>query len=284
MFRRSAIKKPQSQLEQKGEVTVFTRKEEPVKKSEVNLSITSKPTLKLHVSTNPNRIYTTVCMCILLERGTDTYLNPLKENISFLQSLFDKTFIVFVAHDVEQETLDVLDALEHSLLIKTDSELEYEQRNLYLKFVHENRVIFNSMMVIDPKVSLTLPLNKSSFDFISKIEFNVAFSNQTYKYYDIESLIEGSKHVYKIEDAEAKTEKIKQYQKHISRYSDLIPVQSAFGGLAIYNMNVLDNDNKYTTDNHISFNLTISKKYSRMYIVPSFLIETSPNIASLYVR
>jgi hypothetical protein len=219
-----------------------------------------------------------------LELGVDTYLKPLKENISFLQSLFDKTFVVFVAHNVEQETLDVLDTLDHSLLIKTDSILQYEQRNLYLKFVHENRVIFNSMMVIDPKISLTLPLNKSSFDFISKNEFNVAFSNQTYKYYDIESLIEGSKHVYKIEDLDEKNEKIKQYQKHISRYGEPIPVQSAFGGFAIYNMNVLDDDNKYTTDNHISFNLTISKKYSRMYIIPSFLIETPPSISSLYVK
>lgn len=283
MFRRSVMKKPQGQSENKSEVTVFTRKEE-VKQANPNISIAPKPSLKLHVSTNPNRIYTSVCICMLLQQGVDNYIIPLKENISFLQSLFDKTFIVFVAHNVEQETLDVLEKLEHSVLIKADNALEYEQRNLYLKFVHENRVIFNSMMVIDPKISLTLPLNKSSFDFLSKIEFSAAFSNQTYKYYDIDSLIAGSKFVHSIEDADTRNAKIKQYQKHISRYSDLIPVQSAFGGFAIYNMNVLDNENKYTTDNHISFNLTISKKYSNMYIVPSFLIETAPNNASLYVR
>lgn len=283
MFRRSVMKKPQGQPENKSEVTVFTRKEE-VKQANPNISIAPKPSLKLHVSTNPNRIYTSVCICMLLQQGVDNYIIPLKENISFLQSLFDKTFIVFVAHNVEQETLDVLEKLEHSVLIKADNALEYEQRNLYLKFVHENRVIFNSMMVIDPKISLTLPLNKSSFDFLSKIEFSAAFSNQTYKYYDIDSLIAGSKFVHSIEDADTRNAKIKQYQKHISRYSDLIPVQSAFGGFAIYNMNVLDNENKYTTDNHISFNLTISKKYSNMYIVPSFLIETAPNNASLYVR
>jgi len=277
------MKKPQGQSENKSEVTVFTRKEE-VKQANPNISIAPKPSLKLHVSTNPNRIYTSVCICMLLQQGVDNYIIPLKENISFLQSLFDKTFIVFVAHNVEQETLDVLEKLEHSVLIKADNALEYEQRNLYLKFVHENRVIFNSMMVIDPKISLTLPLNKSSFDFLSKIEFSAAFSNQTYKYYDIDSLIAGSKFVHSIEDADTRNAKIKQYQKHISRYSDLIPVQSAFGGFAIYNMNVLDNENKYTTDNHISFNLTISKKYSNMYIVPSFLIETAPNNASLYVR
>jgi len=274
MFRHTQVKKPQVQ-----EIP-FNR----LSDTDEHISFDSSLTLKLYESTNINRIQQTVCVCILVKQ-IDTYLNAFLTNLSFIQSAFNKSFIVFVAHKTENsEILSKLENLDNSLLIKTDIVQEYEQRNLYLKFVQSNKVLFNFMMVIDPKISLSLPLNQSIFNFITTDDFNVAFSNQTYKYYDIENLVDNLKQVYTIQDKELKKTKIKQYQKHIPKHSDLISVQSAFGGFAIYNTSVLDSDNKYATDNHITFNLKISKKYSKMFIVPSFIIETSPNNASLYVK
>jgi hypothetical protein len=110
------------------------------------------------------------------------------------------------------------------------------------------------------------------------------FANQTYKYYDIESLVDDKKQVYRIDDMEVKQKKIKQYQVHIPKNSGLIPVNSAFGGFAVYKTSVLDTGNKYTTDNHISFNLNISKAYSKMFIDSSFIIETNPNNSFLYEK
>jgi len=289
MFRRSAPKKPQiireeQSIVEQNETHVFSHHKEDNTSIADKVQINSKSTPKLSVSTNPDRIQTTVCICMLINQEFSKYLIQVKENLSFLQSTFDKTFTVFVTHNVDRGLLEHLTNLDNSIVIDSGSVNEYERRNLYLKFVQENKLMFNYMMVIDPNLSLTLPLKKSSFNFLSDIEFNVAFANQTYKYYDIQSLVDGSKHVYTIEDENVKNEKIKQYQKHISKHNDLIPVQSAFGGFAIYNTNILDTSNKYTTDNHISFNLTISKQYSKMFIVPSFLIETHPNNAFLYVR
>jgi hypothetical protein len=287
MFRRSAPKKPQIiQVEprEKTEISVFLHKQEPVITSADKVLINSNSTPKLSVSTNPDRIQTSVCICMLIDKEFTKYLTRVKENLSFLQSTFNNTFTVFVAHNVQNDVLDDLNILDNTLVINSESVHEYEQRNLYLKFVQENRLMFNYMMVVDPKISLGLPLKKESFNFFSDVDFNVAFANQTYKYYDIESLIEGSKQVYTIEDENMKNAKIKQYQKHIPKHTELIPVQSAFGGFAVYNTNVLDSSNKYTTDNHISFNLSISKQYSKMFIVPSFLIETLPSNAFLYVR
>jgi hypothetical protein len=162
---------------------------------------------------------------------------------------------------------------------------EYKKRNMYLKFIHENRSRFEYMMVVDPLISLTTKLNPESFNFFrNNVDFNVMCANQTYKYYDIDSLVDGKRQVYTIENEEARKRKIKQYQVHIPKNTGLIPVSSAFGGLAVYKISVLESNNRYTTDNHISFNLNISTTRSKMYIDSSFLIETNPNNYFLYEK
>jgi len=275
MYRRKFALPPQEKVNVVPKV-VYSRKEiiQPV--------LVSKTELKLSVSNNPKKIHCSVCICIIM--NTDDELNLVSNNLSYLQTLFEKTFIVFVI-DSESSLIEWSTRHENSLTIRTTFTEEHAKRNLYLKFVHDNKKTFNYMMVIDPLISLKTPLKSESFDFFRKdVEFNVMFANQTYKYYDIESLVDDKKQVYRIDDIELKQKKIKQYQVHIPKNTGLIPVNSAFGGVAVYKTIVLDFDNKYTTDNHISFNLNISNKYSKMFIDSSFIIETSPTNSFLYEK
>ena len=238
--------------------------------------------LTLNISENPTKINSSVCICILMNT-TDT-LDIISNNLSYLHSLFEKSFIVFVV-DHGSSVIEWSTRHENSLTIQTTFTEEYEKRNLYLKFVQDNKLSFNYMLVIDPLISLKIPLKTDLFQFLRKdVAFNVMFANQTYKYYDIESLVDDKKQVYRIDDKEEKQKKIKEYQVHIPKNTGMIPVHSAFGGFAIYKTSVLDGNNKYTTDNHISFNLNISKSYSKLFIDSSFLIETNPNNSFLYEK
>jgi hypothetical protein len=245
------------------------------KEHSVEIITSSTNGIKIYESTSG--ISKSVCICVLIKDISN--IENMTQNLIKVRESFKKTFIVFVSYNIDTIYKEVLSNLENCLLINSNKySEEFQLRNLYLKFVHENRKTFDLMMVIDP-VNLRLPINSRSFNFLENLEFNAAFANQSYKYYDIESLIDDYKDGSTITDPELKQE----YQKHISINNELIPVRSAFGGLAIYKTEVLDVDNKYTTDNHITFNLKISEKYSKMFIVPSFLVETSPDNAYLYL-
>jgi hypothetical protein len=278
MYRRKRTLPPQEVLLTPSSKVVFSRNQA----EESPVLIKNETDLKLRVSNAPDKILTSVCICIVM--NTIEKLEIISNNLSYLQSFFDKSFIVFVVQPNSPVT-EWCNRHENALSIETIFENEYEQRNLYLRFVQENRLKFEYMMVIDPIVSLLSKINSESFGFLRKaIEFNAMFANQTYKYYDIESLVDDKKQVYKIDNIDIKKKKIKQYQVHIPKNTGLIPVNSAFGGLAVYKTSVLDSENKYTLDNHISFNLNISMKYSKMFIDPAFLIETNPNNSFLYEK
>jgi hypothetical protein len=246
-------------------------------KEQDKLELITAPTNGIKIYESPAGILTSVCICVLINDKNNIQI--IIENLIKLREIFKKTFIVFVSYNMDILYREVLSNLENCLLINsTNYSEEFQLRNLYLNFFHENRKMFNLMMVIDP-INLYCPINRKSFNFLENLDFNVAFANQSYKYYDIDSLIDDYKNGSTITDPELK----KEQQKHISINNELIPVKSAFGGLAVYKTEVLDLDNKYTTDNHITFNLKISEKYSKMFIVPSFLVETSPDNAYLYL-
>jgi len=278
MYRGKRTLPPQESLLTPTSKQVFSRNH--IVQSPVLIKTESE--LKLRLSNNPESIQSSVCICILM--NTSENLEMISKNLVYLQTLFNKSFVVFVVQPNSHVT-DWCKQHENSLTLETSFVEEYAKRNLYLKFVHENKRMFDYMMVVDPTISLTLKLNPESLGFFSKnIDFNAIFANQTYKYYDIESLVDDRKRVHTIEDLDVRRKKIKQYQVHIPKNTELIPVSSAFGGLAVYKTNVLDPNNKYTVDNHISFNLNISSSYSKMFIDPSFLIETNPNNSFLYEK
>jgi hypothetical protein len=247
-----------------------------------NTVITSN-VLRLFTSSNPESIQKSACICMLLN-DSEVHTKSILANISTLQSLFKQTFFVFVLHGENKIIELTFNKINSSVFIQSPEPEEYKQRNIYLKFVNENRKIFDLMLVIDPLISLITPLNPKSFEFLkSDLTFSACFSNQSYKYYDIESLVSDTISVCTIADPEEKKTAIKSFQKHIHKASGNIPVRSAFGGFGIYDVKYIEPDNKYTTDNHITFNLKIYNKNSEMFIISSFVIETSPENCRLYI-
>ena len=62
----------------------------------------------------------------------------------------------------------------------------------------------------------------------------------------------------------------------------MIEVKSAFGGLAIYKVELLDEETVYA-DGHTDFNLQISNKTRRMYIDSTLVLQTPEANSYLYV-
>jgi len=237
---------------------------------------------RVSISTATHSISKVACICMLLS-DVGSHSEIILSNLSVLQNLFKGAFFVFVISGGNTVTETIFSKINHSVIIQTMETEEYRQRNLYLKFLHENKSKFDLMVVIDPMISLITPLNPNSFAFLkSDTSYSACFSNQSYKYYDIESLITDDISIQSITDVSERKMAIKSFQKHYHKECANIPVKSAFGGFAIYKTSILDADNKYTTDDHVTFNLKISEKNFNMYIVPSFVIETSPNNAHLY--
>jgi len=239
--------------------------------------------LRLFTTSSPDAINYSACICILLD-NVEAHTKSVLTNISILQNLFSKTFFVFVINANNKISEITFSKINHSIVIQTYETEEYKQRNLYLKFLHENKTLFDLMVVIDPLTCLITPLNPNVFSFLkSDLKFSACFANQSYKYYDIENLVDDTRSVYLIPDESEKKQQIRFLQKHIHKESGNIPVKSAFGGFAIYKTAYLESDNRYTTDNHITFNLKVNIRDANMFIVSSFIIETSPEMASLYL-
>jgi hypothetical protein len=135
------------------------------------------------------------------------------------------------------------------------------------------------MIVVDADRSLHNDLKPLYFNCLSNEnihKWNAVFANQSYKYYDIESL-NGSifnKDLTSLSDIEKK-QVMKKYQQHIPDDAGLIPVRSAFGGLAIYKTSILHESIKYRSDGHLSFNLELSKDVPKIYIDSSLVLESS---------
>ena len=161
----------------------------------------------------------------------------------------------------------------------------YKNRNMYLSFVCDNKNIFDYMIVIEPHVSLWKPLSLTSFNFLKlkdNTQWNAMFANQSYKYYDIENLV--SKHINILEVSEEnKKQFIKDKQFHIPPNADYIPVDSAYGGFAVYKTHIIHDKIKYMDDGHISFNLKLFGTTSNMFIDPAFVIDTNPKNAHVYL-
>jgi hypothetical protein len=220
-------------------------------------------------------------------KNIDPISKQLLSNLDSIRGWFNKTFFVFVNFNSIDNTYTLFKDIPNSLLFNTSADEEYKVRNIYLKFVHENKEAFDYMMVIDPFTSLVMPLKKDSFNCMlshNVSSWDAVFANQSYKYYDIPNLVTESIDITNILAGNVDTF-IKKEQKHIPSNMGLIPVKSAFGGFAIYKTYILDSSNKYTRDGHVSFNLNLlnAQNSNTMFIDSSFVIETSPSMAELYL-
>jgi len=229
--------------------------------------VRQEPTLDLHL--NPTAPYcASVCICL------DTPDTANIEKIQMLMTYFTKSYVVFLGQGDK--------SIRHTLFLSGA-----EGRNAYLSFVIAHLSFFDLMLVIDSKLSLLREIPASSFSCCSPERlptWDAVFANQTYKYYDIASLRSDECPTNMSElDPQTRLSKTSQLKRYISKHTDLIPVRSAFGGLAIYKTKHLV-ENSYAPDGHVSFNLKYYKSGgNRMFLDPSLLLETPSENAYLYL-
>jgi hypothetical protein len=171
-----------------------------------------------------------------------------------MQSYFKKSFVVYVGEGKIDNN--------NSVSINATS----NKRNAYLSFVVSNKQHFDLMIVLDDE---TAELSSFSCCSPERLEtWDAVFANQSYKYYDIDSLT-----------PKPNLPK-RELQKHIPSNKPPIPVISAFGGLALYKTRFLS-ENMYGPEGHVAFNTRFGGQ--RKFIDPSLLLITSSEKASFYV-
>jgi hypothetical protein len=238
--------------------------------------------IKLHISDN-YEFEGCACFCITL-KDVDPIHQALLANLLLLKTWMQKSFFVFVNCNSVDSTYENYKSYPNSIILNSLQDDMYKNRNMYLSFVCENKSIFDYMIVIDPHFSLWKPLSLSSFNFLKlkDTQWNAIFANQSYKYYDIENLITKDINILEVPEDEKK-QFIKQKQFHIPSNSEYISVDSAYGGFAVYKTYILHETIKYEENNHISFNLKLFGSNSNMFIDPSFVIDTNPANAHIYL-
>lgn len=227
-----------------------------------------------------------VCICTLLKNNENDF-STIIGNIRTLQSYFAKSFVIFVESGSTDKTADLFSKVENSLFIHLDTDAtEADQRNAYLSVVNSNNNIFNIMMVIEPKIALMKPIESSIFSCFTGSRYHAwesLFANQSYKYYDITSLRskECPTDMNELNENDKKL-KIKSLRMHIPRDEKLIPVASAFGGLALYKTAYLPRC-EYKNDGHVSFNILFYRQTKSMFIDPSLALETLEENVRLFL-
>jgi len=234
---------------------------------------------------SPSFVYNkSACICIVLNQDLK-FLESMASELQNFRSHLSKTFIVFVTNNASQETVDVFKGVPSSVFMTVPQPTETKCRNVYLDFVTQNVNLFDLMIVMDPIIVLKTHFPSSSLNCLNNLttaEWDVMFANQSYKYYDVESLITSTCNLKTVPEESRKIMKASN-QQHIPVDSGLIEVKSAFGGLGIYNTKILATPSYYKNDGHVSFNLGIANNGYKMYIHPEIVIETHPTNAFLYV-
>ena len=247
------------------------------------ITFNQRDVIKKHISYIPQiskrSIYKKrACICTVISSNEN--IENITQKIDQFNNVVSEVFIVYVLTYSSDEVIELLSTNNTLVLVLKDQEDALTKcRNVYLNFVIANKEFFDIMIVIDVDRSLHNDINPSCFTCLSNLninKWNAVFANQSYKYYDIESL-NGSifnKDLSSLSDKEKK-DVIKKYQQHIPDDSGLIPVRSAFGGMAIYKTNILRSSIKYKSDGHLSFNLELSKDTPKIFIDSSLILESS---------
>ena len=215
----------------------------------------------ISLSTRENAEYPIrVCICVYMSEKTVNI-----EKLSKLLSYFKGGFVVFVGNLAESPKMD------NSVFLYFNGDSEATARNIYLSFVVNNGSHFDAMIVIDTKTSLINDIQSSSLSCCGLkryLSWDAVFANQSYKYYDIANARPTTLNIF----------------RNISRTEPPIPVTSAFGGLAIYKVEFL-NEKMYSGDGHVVFNTNYYKNGGkRMFIDPSLILDTPPENAYVYIK
>jgi hypothetical protein len=255
-------------------------------KQKILPQVASNP-IQFSLSDSSTKHSLSVCICILLDDSTSLDIDRLKK----LQKHFARSFVVFVDSSQQDNSNYIYERMSSCTILKIHSVAsESEKRNLYLSFVVTNKLLFDVMMVVDPRIALSRDIPDSSFECCALDKYDswdAVFANQSYKYYDIQNLrSEDCPSDLKELSEPERLLKIKQLKRHIPENEPYIPVISAFGGLALYKSQYLV-PKMYSTDQHVSFNMFYHMHTQRterkMFIVPSLCLETAPENAQLYI-
>lgn len=241
-------------------------------------------TLDIHINANAELLLN-ACICVVFEKSQE-YSKTVLDNLIIFRNFFKKTYILVVWATPLNNLFYELKKIPHCMVIQIDPTSGVLYRNTYTSFVLKNKHIFNIMVLIDPNIILKY---KPSIELLKRFKndkidsWDVLFANQSYKYYDIESLISNFCNIQDVTSETNKREFIKKHQTHIPRDSGLIEVKSAYGGLAFYKTYLLDGSTTYSDNTHISFNISLSKKTKKMFIDSDMVVETCEDNAFLYI-
>ena len=163
-------------------------------------------------------------------------------------------------------------------------------RNMYLNYLDNFNETNIDYVIVSDLDDMNRLLNIEAIEscWNTEIDWDVITANQLYKYYDIYAL--RHKYLNPFNQTEAlslmenffeKKELIKFFIENkffsISAKSKLIKVDSAFGGLAIYKKQTLENvryhgiRNNYDVCEHVELNLQIVKNNYKIYINPKLI-------------
>jgi len=233
---------------------------------------------------SPSAYPLSACLCVVLPRDLQ-YSYAIIQRLKDVQALFDKSYIVFVAANPTESISTAFSNVEYSTCFCLQAVPENVVRNTYLSFVLTHKRSFHLMMVLDTS-ALLKDISPTSLICLSADRYNTwdaVFANQSYKYYDVTSLrSEQCKTAVSDLPESERIPTIRRLQYHIPRDSALIPVISAFGGLAIYKVNYLV-EGMYRNDGHVSFNILYGLQNTRrLFIDPSLVLDTPEEHAPLY--
>jgi len=166
-------------------------------------------------------------------------------------------------------------------------------RNKYIEFIRVNSEKFDYVLVADlDGINSRLSRRALETSFTGNVNWDMCAANQIGGYYDIYALrAKGwceSDYQKEIEDKseglnprqlfQLRTELIYDRMRKISRKSSWIPVDSAFGGLAVYKTEMFlradytpIEDSASRQCEHVDFNLKLRKMGYRLFINPALI-------------
>ena len=161
-------------------------------------------------------------------------------------------------------------------------------RNAYVQEIRENKIYKRTEFIV--VIDFDLKNNRLNLDALENLmnrnDWDGLFVNQTGLYYDIYALrkqgwvekdcfIEYQQLKQKYKPRRAKEIAIWSKMIKIPKYSNLISVDSAFGGLGLYRKNLFlehdytSNSNDYFESEHVIFHKKIKEVTGALFIVPN---------------
>lgn len=246
-----------------------------------------------------------VCICGTVRDGEE-HFSKVISNLNKIGSYFTEYVIIISESDSNDNTVKLYSSLPNIKFISLGNlQAEHPERtdriaisrNAYLNIVRNEYKHFDLMMVIDLDDVITEELDYTVFNNALNEgvyqTWDVVFANQSYRYYDIWALRNSEVNYDCWKEINAgkmtKIDAILKHQYHIPKNSPMIPVTSAFGGLGIYKISMIDETTQYSNidDNHICcehvpLNKQIISKGGKLFIDPSLVLETPLSFAKYY--